>query len=270
MLIIFISVMVSCAAVKDLVKKPTVKFRQMSISAITLSDINLKFDFDLINPNGFGITLTDYNYQLDVNAVKFLTGDQGMQTAIPAKGMTTFSIPVTINYQNLFKTVASLVGQDEVGLQVQGNVSIKTPITPFTIPFSKSETIPLFKKPDINITSLKMKDVTLWDTKLVLDLEIKNPNVISLDINTLKHKFSISGNKILETQISEVMSLQKKGVSTLSIPITVNFKELGSAIKDVLAKGNVDYRFEGEMALGLPGGPVKMPFDRSGSIKITK
>lgn len=260
----------SCSTMSNLFKQPDVRFNNMAIQRINLSTIDLLFKFDVTNPNPLGITLTDYNYVLEVDQKNFLTGATPSQIAIPGNGRGILEVPASINFSDLYRAVSSIAGNDEAPYHIKGDVRVKTPIGPISVPFSKSGNFPLFKKPSIKLASLRLDDLGLLSANLVFDVQIDNPNILSLAITKLNHNFSLSGKPVLQTQTTERMQIAQKGKSNLSIPVKLNFVELGSAFKDVLTGGNVNYQLNGNMSLDLPGGVVDMPYNAGGAIPITR
>ncbi len=269
-LITFLIFILSCAGLKSIFKKPTVKYESMSIAGISLKETDLEFNFKIINPNSIGISFTNYDYHFEVNNNPLLQGTQQLNTKIPANGGNTFKVPAKVNYSDLFKAAKSLAGRSESPYRLRGTASVKTPIGPIEIPFSHSGKFPLFKKPDIKLTSLKMSNLSLIGATLLFDIQVNNPNILELNIVKFNHNFAISGNEIVKSQTSEPMKIQKKGQSQLSIPVNIRFADLGSAVQDVLKGRTVNYRLNGNMDLKLPGGPLVIPYDQAGTIDIQK
>lgn len=269
LLVLTVSI-VSCASIKEMIKEPDVKYDDMKITAISLKDIDLQFNFQINNPNSYGVTLTDFDYQLEINNASFLDGEQTAETQVPASGSGFFQVPVRVNYSTLYNTVRSLSGKDEAPYRIKGTARVKTPIGPIGIPFSASGNFPLFQKPTVKLSNLKVEDLSMLSVTLLFDLEINNPNVLKLDISRFNHSFAIAGNQVVESVTSDPMTINKNSKSELSIPVKVNFGNLGSAFRDVLNGRTVNYQLRGDAMIDLPGGPVTVPYDQAGTIDIER
>ncbi|OQY28416.1 MAG: hypothetical protein B6244_07390 [Candidatus Cloacimonetes bacterium 4572_55] len=260
----------SCATVKDMFQEPKVDFDSMSITGVTLKNTDMEFTFNIFNPNALGVTFSDYEYHLEINDHSFLSGSQPQGIEVPAKGTNQFKIPATVNYSDLASSVQSLVGKSEAPYRLHGSAAVKTPIGAINVPFSHSGTLPLLKKPNVRLASLKIDEISLLNASLLFDIEVENPNILELDIVNFNHNFSISGNSVAESVPSGPMKIRKKGTSTLSIPIQIDFLKLGTTLRSVLNGGSTDYQLGGNIEIKLPGGNLSMPYDHSGSIDLQK
>lgn len=266
-----------CATLQQIanIQQPVVNIEKVRFTGMSFEALDLAFDLKITNPNPISATLAGFDYDFQIGDASFLRGNQEKQLTLQARGESLLEIPLTLNFKDLYNTFQTLKNQDSSDYKLICGLSFNLPVLgPTRIPVSKSGSLPNLKLPDISIGSLKLNKISLTSADLELKLNLKNANTFSLLLNQLDYDFAVNGKTWVKGLTQKQMEVKEKAASTISIPITLNFLEMGSAIYQMIT-GNqkLNYQLKGNVDLksSLPLlGQVRLPLDHVGEISISR
>ena len=275
-----IVILSQCADLMKVVKKgsvenPDVRITKTKLAGLSFDQADLVFDIEIKNPNSIGLSLTGFDYDLWLNDNSFLKGDQKKQLEIKANDVTTIQLPLTLLYDNIFKTYESLKNEDKIKYSLKTGLSFNIPVLgSVRIPVSTSSDIPTVKLPTISLQSIKLKRITLTGAELDLAIGINNPNSWGIIVNTLDYNLNINQAKWAKGRSPENTNIRGKSKNTLHIPLTLNFLQIGMSLNREISSGRqLNYQLNGEAKLSSSLemlGDFDLPFDLTGKIDITK
>jgi LEA14-like dessication related protein len=106
--------------------------------------------------------------------------------------------------------------------------------------------LPIPQLPKISFSDVSLSDVSWSGAKLKVDLDVSNPNIFGLDLNTLAYNLEAEG-KSLGSGSLEGVTLEKGQTQTLSIPMDVSLTNLGISLFRMLSGGEaVDIGLSGK------------------------
>jgi LEA14-like dessication related protein len=263
-IIVFLS---QCADLMQIVKKgsiekPDVRISKTKLTGLSFDQADLVFDIEINNPNPISISLAGFDYNLLLNNNSFLKGDQNRQMEIKANDIATIQLPLSLLYENIYRTYQSLKNEDNITYSLKTGLSFDLPVLgTVRIPVSTSGDIPTLK-------------LTLTGAELDLAIGINNPNSWGLIINTLQYGLTINQAKWIDGHTSEKTNISGKNENTLHIPFTLNFLQIGASIYQEISSGRrLNYQFSGEVNLSSSLemlGQFNLTFDLSGKIDLTQ
>ena len=267
----------SCADLQKLasIQKPTAKVEKVRFTGISFDDINLELDVAIKNPNALAVSLAGFDYDLQIAGASFLSGDQEKALRIEGNGASSVQIPLAVNYKDLFNTFNALKNQDSTQYKIAAGFKFDIPVLgAVRIPVSHTAYLPVIKIPKLKIGSLKLKKMGFTGADLELNLAIDNPNAIGFVVDKMNYNFAINGQNWAAGNLTKALKVYKKKTSSVTIPISLQFTQMGSTIIDLL-KGDksLTYGLTGDMGLGttLPAfKSVTVPLNKSGELKITR
>jgi LEA14-like dessication related protein len=276
--IIILSIIIfQCAALQEMVKiqKPTVSVSEVRLTGLNLQKIDLAFDVNIQNPNALSATLAGFDYDFQLGGSSFLTGNQDKQLTIESLGQSQVEIPVSLTFKEIYKTYQSLKNQDSTTFKLACGLMFDLPVLGKTrIPVSKSGDVPLLKIPKVNIGSLKLKKLSFSGADLLLNLELDNPNNFSFALDKLNYDFVINNKTWAKGLTQEKLSINKKGKSTVTIPISLNFMQMGRTIYNIVTSNQaLNYNLKGDVDLNTSLAMLKkvnLPINKTGQINILK
>jgi len=131
-----------------LLKLPNIKVDGLKLKNINFTGANLELKLNVANPNTFNLILNKLNYDFQVNQQSWISGLKEQPISINEKNENEISIPITLNFLQMGKTVYNIVtGNQSVNYSLKGNFDVNS-----SLPFFKEASIPFDKVGDLNIT----------------------------------------------------------------------------------------------------------------------
>ncbi len=263
-----------CASLMDRadIHKPTVTLEQTRLAGLSLDGIEILVTLNIHNPNPFAINLAGFDYALAINQHKVGGGQQRDGVEIDGHADTQVSVPVKLNFTELFKLVGDLGERDSIDYEIDATTYIDVPVIGLqSISSRQTKTFPLPKRPNIGITGIKVNSFDFAGANITLGLQVKNPNAFSVEMSKLDYRLNIGDEEWVRTRLDHAATLAAKGVSEMEIPVQVNFFDMGGMIfKALKEKKPLEYQLQGDMVLEteLPFlNNVEVPFDQVGSVR---
>ena len=262
-------------AQKGGIEEPHVRISNTKLSGLSFEQADLIFDIEINNPNPIGISLSGFDYDFLLNNTSFLKGEQNNTQEIRANDLATIQLPLSLVYDNIFKTYQRLKNEDNITYTLNTGLSFNLPVLgKIRIPVSASGDIPSIKIPAISIKYLKLNRLTLTGADFNLAIGIHNPNNFGFNINTVNYKLLINQSNWANGQTSQKTNLAGKDDNILLIPFTLNFLQIGSSLYQDISRGTkLNYQFSGSTNLSSSLdvlGQIDLPFNVSGQIDVLK
>lgn len=256
-----------CATLQGIVQKPEIEFAGVSLDHMTLFEATPVFKFKMTNPNPVRIPVGAITYNMSINDRKFVSGvaDKGMKIGARESGIV--SVPVNVDYLDLFETFTEFNASREVRYNLSGAIDVG----PFQIPFAHEGSLMVPKLPEISLKNVAVSDLSLTRAKVELILGIENSNPFAVKLNGLQYGIKLGGKEFVRGEMRAVPAVDEKGVSTLTIPMNVNFFKLGRSVYSLLKETSSMYELSGEMKFDIPRiGEKRVPFTQKGSVPVIK
>lgn len=270
---VFIATGCSLNEVKEAagIEKPSVSLEGMQITDLTMESAGLSLKLTVDNPNPIPINLAGFDYALLFDGKQLLAGKKRDQFKIDAKGVSTVTVPVSLNFADLKGLYQGVTEQDTLNYELQTTALVDLPVIGIQkFPSTQKGQFPVPKIPEVSLAGINVKKMGLSGAEIVIGAKIKNPNSFGIDVSQLAYKLSINGAQWAESTLSETINLAEKGETQIDIPLKLNFMEMGSAL--MKSKG-LNYQLKGNMNLdtALPMlKNVKVPFDKSGVVGVKR
>ena len=165
------------------VSRPTVKAVRPRITALSLDGIDMAFDVDISNPLPFAFPSPRLKYGLDIAGAEFIPAQQMQAASLPAKGVGTISLPVSLNYGQLVGAYNSLKDANEFDYRLHGALAMSAMGQSFELPLSRSGTLPVLRAPKFSNIKVDFSDVSIRSATVVVEADIENPNVFDLGLD---------------------------------------------------------------------------------------
>ena len=134
-----------CASTADLVDPPRVALRNVELTDIAMSGQTFVLDFDVTNPNPFPLPVRRVRYGVELDGMRFASGETTGAFTVPAESDGAFAISVDVD---LLRTAPQLMFivregvQREIPYTLKGRFEIDLPLIA-PVDFSSSGTIRL-------------------------------------------------------------------------------------------------------------------------------
>lgn len=266
----------SCNTLRDLsnIQKPSVRYSSMSIDDISFSDITLLFDFEVNNPNNFGVSADQYRYEFFINGKEFITGIQTENLSIAGQSKSIIQIPVSLTFSEVFNTLGSVVRQDSIAYRISSEVQFDGDrIGQQSVPVSAKGVLPVPRLPQIEFTDLSVRELSLSVAEMVASIRVKNPNTFGISLSDASYDLEVNDYPWFETTIDRTINLEGSESELISIPVRLNSSQMGPVLLDML-KGEKEFKYQltgsARVSADIQGftGFDILPFNLSGTYRL--
>jgi len=140
-----------------LVVKPTAEVTGVSFGQVSLTSAQLLFDVNVSNPYTVPMPLTNLDYTLASGVETFLSGKAALDGEIPAKSTKSLSLPVTVNYLELLKSLKTIKPGTAIPYKAGVGLSMDAP------GFGLMR-LPLTREGELSLPTVPGMDVnTIWN-----------------------------------------------------------------------------------------------------------
>lgn len=274
--VLIFSFLTGCNTLRDLanVQKPSVRYSSMSIEDFSFSDVTLLFDFEVTNPNSFGVSADQYQYEFFINGNEFVTGIQNEKFRIENNSTTVIQIPVSLTFSEVFETVSSAARQDSLAYRLSTEVQFDAAgLGRQRVPVSTEGELPIPRLPRIELSSFNVEELSLTGAEMVASLRIDNPNPFGISFAETFYNIEVNGKEWLNTTLERNINLNGSESNLIDIPIRLNSSQMGSVLMDMLrGETEFEYRLTGSarVSADIKGftGLETISFDRSGTYRM--
>ncbi len=257
------------------IKPPEVSVANTSITGLSFTELTLLFDLNIKNTNNLAIKLQGLDYQLLINDNSFLSGNQNQGIEIAAYADNIVSLPLTLKLVDMYQTVTSLINQDTSAYQLDCGLTFDLPVLGATrIPISKKGSVPLPKIPNVSLEGIKLNSLNLAGANLELKLNVKNANAFAVLFNNLNYGLAVNGVNWVQAAAVKGFSLNEKKNQTLTLPLSLNFIQIGSSVYQLLSSNKpLSFKLNGDLNLSVPNLGIPQStfsFDQSGETSLKK
>jgi LEA14-like dessication related protein len=141
-------------------------------------------------------------------------------------------------------------------------------------PVTSSGTLPLPKLPRVSLQTLSLEKLSYSGATLALKVVVDNPNAFNVGLDKLRYDFKVNGKRWLSGQRSSLGNIANNQSNVITLPITLNFFEMGSGLYGLLNSGEaLDYSLSGKLDASSSNpliGHFDMPIDTSGRISLAR
>ncbi len=96
------------------------------------------------------------------------------------------------------------------------------------------------------------------------EMSVYNPNGFNLDATRLTYKLWVDSVEFGTGAIDKRFTVQEKDSTIVSLPLSFNWSGVGSAGREIMNTGSVNYRVTGDITVRSPIGNHTLPYDRTG------
>lgn len=265
----------SCSALRDFadVRQPTVNYSQVSIQNISFEGVTLLFDFDVNNPNQFGVTADQYSYEFFINDNSFLSGTQTENLRISRESTSLVQVPVSLNFSEVFNTFGSMVRRDSLSYQLSTEVEFDVPgLGKQRVPINAAGELPIPRMPRIEFGGLNVNNLSMSGADLEVGFRVSNPNSFGVSLANAAYTLNVNGREWLDTRLADAIRLDASESDMITIPIRLNASQMGSVLVDMMrGTTEFDYNISGSADIsadidGFDDGS-NIPFDLDGTYR---
>jgi LEA14-like dessication related protein len=121
------------------VTPPTVQVRDVTVTGLDTSGLEMDIFLTVNNPNSYGIRLLGYSYKLQMIDLPLLKGGDRIRRDFQPNQDTDVRLPVRMSYHDLLDILRRFPDPDRVPYQLEAGLEVETSLGTMTIPLSKQD-----------------------------------------------------------------------------------------------------------------------------------
>jgi len=252
----------------------TISLQEKRVEDLNFSGLSLIFYLKITNSSSKLVYLAGYDYRLVINGHEYIQLNTVLEEniEIEPQAFTLISLPLKITNDLLFKAIRGIQEEDKAGCYLSGGlVFSEKRKKEERIPFAFNAEFPILKEPEIEFISLNINDLTIGGADLTFEVKFKNQNGFELLVDRLKYRLSLQDRPLGEERIVwGDKNIEKKGEKVFSLPILLNFFEVGQELYDILHQPSAVCQISGEAEVTTSWGRIKLPFQKRGEITLSR
>ena len=256
-------------------QKPTVSVTDQRLTRLDFERVNMAFGVQVENPNPIAMTLAGLDYDLKLAGHSFASGNQGKQMKLAASGASRFELPLSMTFKEIYAGVNKLKGKNQIPYELTTGLMIDVPLLgKLRYPVTTKGILPLPRLPKISLENLSLTKLNYTGATLALKLQVDNPNAFSVGLDKLNYDFTVNGKQWLNGNKNGLGNLKSGQKSVITLPITLNFAQMGSSLYGLLKGGqDLNYKLNGKLDASSGHqliGNFDMPFSNSGKVRLAR
>jgi LEA14-like dessication related protein len=132
-----------------LLKLPKLDLDALKLKNLSLAGAELQLVLRLSNPNALSMMLEHLQYHLEINGMRWISGDMEENIQVTSKGENLIEIPVSLDFLQIGRSVYQiLTGGESLRYQLGGKLDLTTSIallSHVSLPFDRSGSIKVIK-----------------------------------------------------------------------------------------------------------------------------
>lgn len=131
-----------------LLKLPEFKITSLKLKKLSFTSAKLELNIKMFNPNKFKLFINNFNYNFNVNGLKWIEGISQKEISINENGDFSFKIPVSLNFLEMGRTIYNLISSDKsLNYNFNSDLNLKT-----SLPMIKEIKLPVNKSGNLKLT----------------------------------------------------------------------------------------------------------------------
>jgi len=270
MLVIILTLFVTCTTLEQLIQPPQVKVETINIADFSFSDITLEFGLLVNNPNAFAVDLEGYTYQLAIEGKEMLSADENRSLTINSAEKSMIKLPVKVNFKKVFELAKDSRNLDSLSYELTGNLKPGGLLSAFSLPFRRAGQVPNIRIPDVSLAHLRIKKMNLSGIELETRLNITNVNAFAFDVGKLNYALELANNSVARGTMNEGIKIPAKGKGEITIPLSLDFGGALGSLRSLLSGNQISTTIKGDAQMGTPLGDITLPFDITRDVPLLR
>jgi LEA14-like dessication related protein len=123
------------------------------------------------------------------------------------------------------------------------------------------------RRPEVSFQTLTLESVDFEQASIALLFDITNPNLFSVPVKAYQYDVRIGDHTVISTTSPAKLNLPAGGSGTLSVPATLVFADVTSAVETLAESDTWPYTVKGSIEIDAgPLSGITIPFSHSGEV----
>jgi LEA14-like dessication related protein len=252
----------SCATLQQLlqasVQTPTLTFKSATLADVSLGSATVNLNYQLTNPNPFGLSLASVDYAFFVEGHQVVAGKPPQGLTIPASGTADVVLPANVRFADVAPVIETFLTKDVAAYRAQGSIGIETPLGVVTLPVQKEGTFPVPKLPTVVLQPPRLSQITFTSATLELPLTVTNRNDFPIPLSGVSGSVSVGGARVGTVAANSLPTIGPMAQVPITLPVRLDFAQAAGAAMALQRGGGAMVALDAEIRSGPAAFPVHL------------
>jgi LEA14-like dessication related protein len=261
----------------SLVQKPDIEIsvREKRIAEPSVEGLTLAFHLVLRNLSERSQSLVRYDYRIAIDEIDYLQLQTDLEEPIRIEpnGETVIALPVRLTAANLFPAVPALKEKDGGVCYVSGGMTFRDDRRrEKRVPIAFSGEFPVYRGFEGGVAPVEVKTLTIGGAEITMKIVIRNLNGFPVVLDRLAYKLELVGRAVSEGEFGAEAGtkVEGRGEASFTVPLILDFFELGKGVYNGLEQPPVAVRVSGEALVTTPWGSWRVPIEKSDKVAVIR
>lgn len=222
---------------------PQLQYQSVSFTSVSFQELKATIQGTISNDNLFPLS-GKIAYTTKLNGQKVF-GGESPEFSVGSQQTAPFTLETTINLPQAYGSLKDLLtkigqGETEIPFSIEGEFSTQVLLgLPLKAPFNAVGKTPLPKLPNISLTNISVKSLSLTQATLKLSAKITNKNSVPINIQNFAYQLLGNNTEIVSSAFSGNLNVGANTTENVEWDLVLNLKAVDGALIKHLLDGSL-------------------------------
>lgn len=124
------------------------------------------------------------------------------------------------------------------------------------------------QSPDVRLLNLQLGELGMHQQRLIVELELDNPNQFRLPIKQLDYQVEINGRELARGALADAITLPANGATRVEVPVMCDLLSLLGVLGGAWQNGDSSLQYRVSGTAKVFGAGIALPLAQSGVINL--
>lgn len=243
------------------------------IEALSSMGLTLNFLFRISNSSPLDYRVVKIETRPLINQQEFFRLENPLETPIvvPSKSSVLINVPVKITYAYLFQSFPELQKAEKMICQLVGWLTlIDSRQREQKLSLAATADFPYFKDWPLILEALQVNNLTIGGADLIFNFSLINSQSSTWILRFFEGQIELAGKKVAAFSQTFQDSLGPGEGKKLSVPLLLDFFELGGDLQEALSGPSIETSLTGYLVIENEWGKFQIPLAAKGQLTILR
>ncbi|MES0490143.1 MAG: LEA type 2 family protein [Leptospirales bacterium] len=251
-----------------LFKTPEIEYEGFKVKHIDFSGATLEFYLGVVNNNRFGVKLAGMQHRFSMEEEEIFVSEMDDKIHIKPKDRTIVKIPIKVSFKEFKKGIGYIIETRRLPYRINSIITFDTAFGEIPVKIKKEGELEFPAPPDITVEDVDLDKMTIKQIKLIFSLRLENNDEVNLKIKSMNYAIRLNGTPISDGEISSFSEKRRSKTLNITIPVTIEMRNLKRSIIKVIASGKIDYQMLFNLNMKSEYGDYIIAIEKSGTAKL--
>lgn len=228
-------------------QQPIINYQKTDLFPENFRTVVIRNYYEITNPNAMTLQ-GKISYSLSVEKRQLFSG-RSQAIEAPGKETAMFYIDSAVDLPEALGSSSFLLedlkkGKEFLNYELKGNYATSFAGIPFNIPLNVIGKIPLPKIPQINLLSLKIKNISLTSVVIAVTAKVINTNDFELGLKPFIYNLKVDGVQLLDNVAANSLTIEKQAAKNITLDFDLDLNKIDGKLLEQIKNGSIAGQLE--------------------------